>query len=160
MGRIIASINWFHAEFWDYEYDNIKDWKDKSYYYSKTIGVCIKWNDEEFIEHVPIENFVDVVKKITKYHTVYNRSKTLHLWLYNYLKSKWHDIKWVVEACIHTWWIWYDANGEKEKQKVEWYYLQSEIWDENIILWVNKKEHIIKKYEDYDWLRLRFMDIY
>lgn len=153
MGRYVAKINKTYVEYGDWNWDYIKNNKPKEYYDKAAIDATIDEDGEKKEIKIPVNKLVDIKLVKTNYTWEWNDKKTLHKWLFDYLRKKGEKIEGYVYVNLHTGCLDYD------KPLVEGYYLQSEIGDENIVLSTKKKIHEIKNYDDYKWLRLRFLSI-
>lgn len=154
MGRYIAHINNVYAEYGDWSWDYIKENKPKEYYDKSFIEVSLSEGKKEWTEKVKVSELVDIVKNIKTYSWKWNDKKSLHKWLFEYLKKRGDKIECIVGATLGTFELHY------ETPKVEGYYLQTEIGNEEIVLSLNKKFHEIKDYKDYEWIRLRLLRPY
>jgi hypothetical protein len=151
MGRYVAKINNTYAEYGTLQWDYIKDRQPKEYYDNSKIVVEITTEDVNYKVEIPVGELKDIKLVRTKYTLESSSDKSLHRWLFNYLKEQGEKIEGCICATLHTGGLEYDSPAIDE------YYLQSEIGDDDIILSTKRKVHEIKKYEDYEWLRLRFL---
>jgi hypothetical protein len=151
MGRFVAKINNTYAEYHDSFWDYVKHNKPKEYYDNIFCDVELEEGDIKYQEKIPLQDLIDIKIVKTNYDWYWNDKKKLHKWLFNYLKNREEKVECYIEATIGTFYLNYD------KPLISGYYLQSEIGDENIVLGLEKKLHEIKDYEDYEWLRLRFL---
>lgn len=149
MGRYVASINGKYVEYGDYSWDYVKHNQPLEYYKKTFIEVEL---DEEKIQ-VPVEELVDIYLVKTLYDWKWSDKKSLHRWLFKYLYSKNEIVKVKIIACLHS------GNLNYDKPKIDRYYLNSPIGDDEIVLSTKSKEYIISNYGTYEWLRLRLLTV-
>ena len=147
MGRYVASIKDNYVEFGDWSFEYVKQNQDKGYYENYSIDAEL--NNKSI--KIPLLELMDIDLIKTKYKTRRNNKKTLHKWLFNYLKDKGEKIECYVAATLGTF------NLNYEKPLIDNYYLQTKIGDENIVLSTEKKVHQINTYDEYEWIRLRLL---
>lgn len=156
MGRYVATINNYYAEYGDYQWDYIKDRQDLSYYENYFFDIEITNLNDNSIKQlkVPLLEFTDVKKYRSKYGIKNNDKKTLFRWLFKYVQATLNE-KIVIYPYVTG---NYSLMRYDEKNIIiDKYYLQTEIGDENVILGIKPKEIIIKDFDDIIWLNKRLI---
>tara|TARA_R100000781_G_scaffold113591_1_gene82390 strand:- start:2804 stop:3274 length:471 start_codon:yes stop_codon:yes gene_type:complete len=89
MGRYIARIGKFYAEYGDYQWDYIKQRRKKEYYNDKFIEVSIQDDDKKYDleERIPILDIVDLNPIKTNYEFGIRDDWNLNKWLLEYIIS-------------------------------------------------------------------------
>jgi hypothetical protein len=109
----------------------------------------MKNGNKKWEESVPISSLMDIYLVSKKYVWRMAENKSLHRWLFEYLQEKGEKVVGEIEVLL----------GRCNGNRVASYYLQSDIFDENIILSTQKKKHEIKSYEVFKWLNERYLYI-
>ena len=135
MGRHIARIGDYWAEYGDWSWDYVKQGQPKEYYDNETIEVDVKnvITKREYVYNVPIEELVDVYKKKTLYHWRWNDDKTLTRWLFNKQPK---PLKGIVTL----------------KTRNKDFYLASSICDKDITITPHPYIHHINNYQQLQWV--------
>lgn len=124
LGSTMAS---YHAS----ELDYIKRRKPLDYYKNYKITITIEKGKDSYEELAALEELFDIVKLKVNYDWEWKEEKTLHKWLYNYLKSNGEKI----EGYIH----------------IDWrYFLNSELGDSSVTLTNCKRLYEIKDYREFE----------
>lgn len=147
MGRFIARINNYYVEYGDWMWDYVKDRQDKEYYMTYNINATLENLDkkEKIDIEIPLIELVNIKKYRSKYGIDWVDDKSLHKWLFNHIKSKNEKVEGY--PILRT--ARFDSFNEP---KVENYYLQTDIGDDDIVIKSIKKAIEIKNYGDFMWL--------
>lgn len=161
MGKFVAHVGEWELMYGDYQWDYVKRSQPKEYYENyKFNGNLFNGRTKENIEvEIPFLELAEIYL-LKKYYGFAHKEEDSPL-----RRVLWRivveEMGYVPEVCVYV----MGNLGRADTYRNDWkeyyvfeYHLQSEIGDNNVILGLERKRHIIKNYDDFEWLNKHLMD--
>lgn len=156
--RFSTRIGNYTLSQWDFAYDNVKSDGSLEYFQTTTVKAefCNLISKETIELDIPLCEIHTIVPTLISFEIQAN-SCDLFTYLWKYLQQNGIIIENTIRLRPHIS-DTFDSNGDPiDFSKRVKYYLQSEIGDENVIIGIMPKKHIITDITQIEWLNTHFL---